>query len=289
MYIASSLLVAALATGAIAQKATSTGQTTTPTGQAVTPKGFTPSVNTKLELFFNTTSVKTPGELLAKASMLNVLLYIEALQLTSTATMTEPQLAVSGSMGNMSDTFVFIMMDLDVPPEQGSTSTKRRVLLHAMNTGFKATQQKLSGAGTLLASKTKGPAPYLSPGPPATDTVAHRYVQLLFREPATLKVQASDFANTTARFNFDINTFMTQHKLGEPVAGNFFMVDGRANATAGNGKGSGAGNGRGSGSATGTGGGSPKSTTKPFEGGAGRQEVSYGLVGAFAGLMLLAL
>jgi hypothetical protein len=65
MYIASSLLVAALATGAIAQKAPS------PSGQAVTPKGFTPAVDTKLELFFNTTSVKTPGELLAKASMLN--------------------------------------------------------------------------------------------------------------------------------------------------------------------------------------------------------------------------
>jgi hypothetical protein len=200
--------------------------------------------------------------------------------------MTEPQIAMSGSMGNMSDTFMFIMMDLDVPPEQGST--KRRVLLHAMNTGFKATQQKLSGAGTLLASKSKGPAPYLPPGPPATDTVAHRYVQLLFHEPATLKVQASDFANTTGRFNFDINAFMTQHKLGAPVAGNFFMVDGRANATADNGQGAGRGNGRGSGSATGTGG-APRSTTKPFEGAAGRQEVSYGLVGALAGMMLLAL
>jgi hypothetical protein len=72
MYIASSLLVAALATGAFAQGNGGKG------GQATTPKGFTPSVNTKLELFFNTTSVKTPGELLPKASMLIFALHTNA-------------------------------------------------------------------------------------------------------------------------------------------------------------------------------------------------------------------
>jgi hypothetical protein len=197
-------------------------------------------------------------------------------------------------MGNMSDTFMFVMLDLDVPPEQGKTA--RRVLLHAMNTGFKATQQKASGSATVLASKQKGPAMYLPPGPPATDTVAHRYVQLLFREPATLQVKASDFANTTARFNFDINKFMTENALGAPVAGNFFMVDGRANSTAegGNGNGNGNGNARQSGNARPSGSatrsaGMPRNTTVPFEGAAGRLEVSHGLVGVLGGLALLVL
>jgi hypothetical protein len=36
-------------------------------GQTV-PKGFTPTTNSKLELFFNSTSVTTPGQLLSKAS-----------------------------------------------------------------------------------------------------------------------------------------------------------------------------------------------------------------------------
>lgn len=252
MYISSSLVVAALASMAHAQ----------------TPRGFTPAVNTKLELFFNTTSVRTPGELLPKAT-----------------TMDEPRIALASSNMTAADTFMFVMLDLDVPPAQGSTT--RRVLLHAMNTGFKATQQRISGSATILASRQQGPAMYLPPGPPATDTMAHRYVQLLFKEPSTLRVQAADFATTDARFNFDINKFMVDNRLDMPIAGNFFTVDGRANATSGNGGGNGGGNGRGR--ATGTGGGGARPTTVPFEGAAERREMSLALVGGALGLVMLAL
>lgn len=128
---------------------------------------------------------------------------------------------------------------------------------------------------------------YLPPGPPATDTMAHRYVQLLFKEPSTLRVQAADFATTGARFNFDINKFMVDNRLDMPIAGNFFTVDGRANATSGNGGGNGGGNGRGR--ATGTGGGGARPTTVPFEGAAERREMSLALVGGALGLVMLAL
>ncbi|KAL5115611.1 hypothetical protein ACEQ8H_006498 [Pleosporales sp. CAS-2024a] len=239
--------------------------------QSQTPKGFKPSANTKLDVFFNTTSVKTPGELLSKAT-----------------TVDEPRIAFASSNISASDTFMFVMLDLDVPPAKGSTT--RQVLLHAMNTGFKATQQKISGSGTLLSSKQTGPATYIPPSPPATDTVAHRYVQLLFKEPATLKVQASDFANTSARIGFDINKFMTQNKLEAPIAGNFFMVDGRANAnaTAATGNSNGNGNGNGRGRATGTGAGGAKSTIVPFEGAAtARLDSSYGIIGTLLGLAIM--
>ena len=37
--------------------------------QSVTPSGFTPSASSKLDVFFNTTMVMTPGQMLSKAGM----------------------------------------------------------------------------------------------------------------------------------------------------------------------------------------------------------------------------
>lgn len=169
---------------------------------------------------------------------------------------------------------MFVMLDLDVPPANGTT--KRRVILHAMETGFKATQQRVNGSATVLASTQQGPAMYLPPGPPATDTMAHRYVQLLFQQPAVLKAKAADFANSTGRINFDITKFMADNGVGAPVAANFFTVDGRANATAGNG------------APTQTGsGGRARNSTVPFEGGVGRIEASVGFMGVLGTVVAL--
>jgi hypothetical protein len=172
----------------------------------------------------------------------------------------------------MAQTYVFVMLDLDVPPAQRNTT--RRILLHAMETGFKPTQQRMANNTVLLTSTDTGPATYLPPGPPATDTMAHRYVELLFAQPTTLNVQASDFADTQARFNFDIVSFGQQNGLGEPLAANFFTVDGRAGAGA-------------SGTAT-TSGGIARNTLQPFEGAAGRVDMSMGLAGLMGGLILAA-
>lgn len=187
-------------------------------------------------------------------------------------TASQPQIAISSSAIASNDTYMFVMLDLDVPPTEGNST--RRVLLHAMNTGFKATQQKIGGSAVLLASSEKGPATYLGPSPPATDTIAHRYVQLLFQQPSTLQVQASDFADTQARINFNINSFMQTNGVSAPIAGNFFTVDGRAGATA-------------SGTATASGGIS-RNTLQPFEGAAGRVDLSLGLAGLLGGLALVA-
>lgn len=258
MHIAPSILVAALAGVAQAQ---------------MTPRGFEPAVEAKLEVMFNSTSVGTPGQLLSKASKLYLNLGTK-LPTNRTATTSQPQLAIGNAQNNASATYMFVMLDLDVPPQEGSN--KRRVLLHALNTGFKATQQKTRGGATLLATTQRGPAPYLAPGPPATDTIPHRYVELLFQQPANLNVPASAFANTTGRFNFDIAKFMTEHKLSKPVAGNFFMVDGKANGTAGRG------------TATGTGG-APRRTSQPFEGAAAQTSLSSGLATLFGLSVLLVL
>ena len=181
-------------------------------------------------------------------------------------------------MIDSSQTYMFVMLDLDVPPANGST--ERRVLLHCMNTGFKATKQQLMGAATLLASSEKGPAAYIPPGPPATDTVAHRYVQLLFQQPASLNIQASAFAGAQARIGFDIESFMSKNGVSAPVAGNFFRVDGRIAATA-----SGTAGAAGA-SCTGA---MPTGTPQPFTGAAGEVSVPYGTAGLLSGIALFVL
>ncbi|KAF1994833.1 PEBP-like protein [Amniculicola lignicola CBS 123094] len=219
--------------------------------QAQTPPGFKPQVTTKLNVIFNSTSVTKAGELLTK-----------------TATATAPNLALT-NVNSTSDTYLFIMIDLDVPGA-GSNST-RRTLLHAMTTGFKTTTQKLNGTATLLSTTQKGPAAYFGPGPPSTDTIAHRYVQLLFKQPANLNIPATMFAETTSRLNFNIEAFMKTMGLAAPVAGNFFTVDGRNGTQTGSG-------GRGN------------STVVPFTGAAGRVSEGssvVGLIGVLGAMVLL--
>jgi hypothetical protein len=180
-------------------------------------------------------------------------------------------------MIDASQTYMFVMLDLDVPPADGGT--ERRVLLHCLNTGFKATNQQLMGAATLLASPEKGPASYIPPGPPATDTIAHRYVELLFEQPSSLNIEASAFAGVQDRIGFDIESFMSQNGVSAPLAANFFRVDGRISATA-----------SGTGAAAGTSGtgATPTSTPQPFTGTAGEISVPYGTAGLLSGIALFA-
>ncbi|KAF2021326.1 PEBP-like protein [Aaosphaeria arxii CBS 175.79] len=232
--------------------------------RAQTPQGFTPSVNTKLDVFFNSTSVATPGQRLKKAT-----------------TASQPQLALPATANvSSSDSYIFVMIDLDVPPAEGQTT--RRTILHAMITDFKATSQAVGSSGSrLLASQEKGPAAYIGPSPPATDSTPHRYVELLFQQPAQeLSVSEADFEDIQSRIGFEIEQFAQQNGLGEPLAANFFTVSGQpgggASGTAGS-----------FGTATGSGG-IVRNTLAPeeFEGRAGRVDFSLGFAGLVGGLVL---
>ncbi|RMZ68197.1 Phosphatidylethanolamine-binding PEBP [Pyrenophora seminiperda CCB06] len=234
--------------------------------QAQVPNGFKPSVNTKLEVIYNSSMVMKAGQLFGKTDVQN-----------------QPQIALTSAMAGAkaSDTYMFVMIDLDVPPADGST--KRRTLLHCMNTGFKATKQQVGGAATILASTEKGPANYIPPGPPATDTVAHRYVELLFAQPANLSVAKTE---VTDRVGFDIAAFMTKHGLAAPMAGNFLMVDGRMNGTATAAPKASGTKGMASGKAT------PKASGTPpaqFPGAAGELSVPSGMVVKLGALVLAAM
>jgi len=168
---------------------------------------------------------------------------------------------------------MFIMLDLDVPPANGTTT--RRVLLHAMLTDFHATQQKSDNATTLLATRAAGPVAYLSPSPPATDTTAHRYVELLLHQPANFTVQASDFPTVQDRINFDFAAFATKNSVVSPIAANFFTVDGRVTTSP-------------SGTSTGSGS-NPTNILTPFEGAAGRMMLPGGWAPSLSAMLLLLL
>ncbi|KAF2734356.1 PEBP-like protein, partial [Polyplosphaeria fusca] len=230
--------------------------------QAQTPQGFQPAVNTTLNVMFNATAVAVPGEKLTKAQ-----------------TASQPQLALSQQQATQSTNFMFVMLDLDVPPANGSTT--RRTLLHALVTDFKPTAQAMGNGTVLLQSQARGPATYLGPSPPATDSTPHRYVEMIFAQPQTLSVTASSFSETQSRIGFDIQQFMQQNGLAPPVAANFFTVDGQAG-----GSGTGNGNGGASGTATTTGGIS-RNTLQPFEGKAGRMEMGWGLAGVVGAMALV--
>lgn len=108
----------------------------------------------------------------------------------------------------------------------------------------------------------------------------HRYVQLLFKQPDSLQVQATEFANVQNRIGFNITEFAAKNSLGKPLAGNFFTVSGQSSGGGAASTGSGS-----RGTATGSGG-LPRNTLQPFEGGAGKRDMSLGFAGLVGGLVL---
>ncbi len=68
-----------------------------------------------------------------------------------------------------------------------SSGGARRTLLHAMIQDFKP-----SGSGGTLTSSATGPTSYMGPAPPPeTPAHAHRYVELLYEQPASFAVPAA--------------------------------------------------------------------------------------------------
>ncbi|KAF2492059.1 PEBP-like protein [Lophium mytilinum] len=223
--------------------------------RAQTPSGFTPSVSNQLTVMFNSTVVSPAGKQLSKAT-----------------TQSQPTIGVSGESSGK--TFMFVMLDLDVPSRTGP----RQTLLHAMEAGFKASTKRAASSTSILTSSGKALAPYIGPSPPVeTPAFGHRYVQLLFAEPDNFAVPASQTAAVSKRIGFDINAFMKDAGLVEPVAANFFVVEGKQEAGA-------SGTAAASVGPTATGsGGISKSTLQPFEGGAGSMRV--GMKGCLAVLL----
>ncbi|CAK9824842.1 Phosphatidylethanolamine-binding protein homolog F40A3.3 [Anthophora retusa] len=67
---------------------------------------------------------------------------------------------------------------------------------------------------------------YIGSGPPK-DTGLHRYVFLLYKQPAKLTFDEPRLTNRSAdnRGKFSIRKFAAKYKLGDPIAGNMYQAE----------------------------------------------------------------
>ncbi|CAG7837088.1 unnamed protein product [Allacma fusca] len=75
-------------------------------------------------------------------------------------------------------------------------------------------------------SKGETLSEYIGSGPPE-GTGLHRYVFLVYEQPGKLKFDEKRLTNRSGehRGKFSIRKFAAKHKLGEPIAGNFYQAE----------------------------------------------------------------
>jgi phosphatidylethanolamine-binding protein len=100
---------------------------------------------------------------------------------------------------------------------------QRRTLLHGLISDYKQT----GGAGGALTTTATGPVSYMGPAPPAENPAhPHKYVEILYEQPAGFAIPASQRSATQARMGFNMATFATAANLSAPIAANYFQVTG---------------------------------------------------------------
>lgn len=137
-------------------------------------------------------------------------------QLPRNATAGPPSFAVAGSAG--AGPFVVAAVDPDAPTPQSPTSAQIR---HLLAPNFAARNNPSADIHPLVNS-TAAISPYRQPNPPAGSD-AHRYIFLLFRQPAGFNNQTLVTPTTPVQL-FNISSFAAATRLGAPIAGTFMLV-----------------------------------------------------------------
>ncbi|KAF9006537.1 phosphatidylethanolamine-binding protein [Cyathus striatus] len=137
--------------------------------------------------------------------------------LTMEQTAMEPEFFLISNNGAepSNQTFVLALVDPDAPTPQNTSVSQ---FLHFLGGDFSANN------GSLLTNSTPALMDFFPPTPPAGSD-PHRYVLLIFAEPADFDTVAFTFVNSsTPRTNFNLTVFATSVGLDSPIAGNFFLV-----------------------------------------------------------------
>jgi len=99
-------------------------------------------------------------------------------------------------------------------------------MLHALLQDWKPSAAATGGITTLTTTAT-GPASYMGPAPPAENPPhPHKYVELLYEQPANFAVPSAQRSAVQSRMGFNLATFSTAAGLGVPIAANYWQVTG---------------------------------------------------------------
>ncbi|KAH7317808.1 phosphatidylethanolamine-binding protein [Rhexocercosporidium sp. MPI-PUGE-AT-0058] len=174
---------------------------------AQTPPNFSPNITSTLQVKFGSKSV-TPGLALTKAETSKV-----------------PTIGTSDEALN--ETYIFFMIDLDVPGSLvGGAAGSRVTNLHCLLTGFTSSTMATNSMYT-LTTKDTSPKAYVGPAPPAENPpYAHKYVEILYPQPAGFKVPSTQTSAISRGIGFNLTAFVSEAKLGSPVRANWFTVTG---------------------------------------------------------------
>ncbi|KAF2401253.1 PEBP-like protein [Trichodelitschia bisporula] len=171
---------------------------------AQTPPGFPIAVSEFLSVTYENTTLQPAGK-----------------QLSRPETRMPPSILPPASLPPTSQSILF-MIDLDVPKRDNTT---REMSLH----WFVPSIPPPSPPGSALLIPIPPPGtPYRQPSPPPND-FAHRYVFLLYAQPAGFVIPQS-YANINParsredRVGFDIRRFVKEAKLGKVLAASWVEV-----------------------------------------------------------------
>ncbi|XP_033163617.1 protein D3 [Drosophila mauritiana] len=133
-------------------------------------------------------------------------------ELTPTQVKDQPIVSWSGLEGK-SNLLTLLMVDPDAPTRQ---DPKYREILHWSVVNIPGSNVDPSGGHSL--------ADYVGSGPPK-DTGLHRYIFLLYQQENKIE-ETPTISNTTrtGRLNFNTRDFAAKHRLGEPIAANYYQA-----------------------------------------------------------------
>jgi phosphatidylethanolamine-binding protein len=186
--------------------------TVIPIVSAQTPQGFTPAVTQILQVTYGSNSISPAGKNIPRPGSFTVSVDRRRSANHPPEVLNAPTIGVPPTMISSTAKGLLSMIDLDVLRDN-----QRKTNLHWL-----APNVDISKAVAVVQTEDNI-VPYRPPNPKAGD-IPHRYVFLLYTQPANFN-NPRQYANVSEnRIGFDMPAYAAAAGLGVPVAANFIQV-----------------------------------------------------------------